>query len=307
MTIQDEIFNIECCNVTFKGTFLGGTKYVVWEECTFSFKDKNILYNIDVKNIGNKKEITIVTDKQVIFSEMFHNLISVITFENLFDGVFYKMTSCLINNEKEISSNLKGKMLSFHSSTIQLNHIAFEVSNTVYANYYKLWRVLINKIGITHNMFLYAFYSTELPADIKISLVLQSFEPLSEVLEKQRLIHIRLYQHKEKTFRNRLNAIINKYGKNIFKSEWSIKNILLTRAVNTRNKVCHVISNKHECFTGKESGLYIYKFGVLYKSILLRLLNVSVQDIEKKEIEYIKFMDNKFSEYLLKDMKDSNQ
>lgn len=84
--------------------------------------------------------------------------------------------------------------------------------------------------------------------------------------------------------RHCIDAVISYYGIDIFKREYSSnKEYFLSSLVNSRVKIMHIKRNHpKKCFTGEESVLYMWKLSLLYRRIILELLQVDYSQYSDK-------------------------
>lgn len=139
------------------------------------------------------------------------------------------------------------------------------------------------KLGIIHNMFLYAAYAGDLTNDVKLALILQTFEPISKDLANQGKIEIIPHNHKyvkdrRILFEDRIFALIDSCGKDLFQGE-DIDD-LLERSVGLRNKIIHLDRSIKETLSGRQAAYYAHKFIVLYIIVILTELGIDYTHIK---------------------------
>lgn len=78
-------------------------------------------------------------------------------------------------------------------------------------------------------------------------------------------------------FKDKLQPILKKYSKIIFKGDAKTK--LIARSVKVRNKVDYVNANTENAMNGKQCEFYIYKISLLYCYIRMREIGVEDKDI----------------------------
>lgn len=225
---------------------------------------------------------------------------------NMYDENVNKM-------EKAIScENLKSQRLNY-CSTIdvlkgnksKLLDIFDVLNNAILEN----WIKLEEELGIIHQSFLYNTSSIGFPVDGKIASIIETFEPLIELITfyTNQFSSLKPGEHGT-TLKMCLDACISVYGDDIFKTEYSINaEKFLKCLVESRNKIMHIKRNYNgNCFTGAESLLYIVKLTFLYRSILLSILHIdyslyrekivkSVQEWETWENVFQSFVENKLN------------
>ena len=124
----------------------------------------------------------------------------------------------------------------------------------------KNWIKLEEELGIIQQSFLYNTSSIGLPVDGKIASIIETFEPLIELITFYTNQFSSLKPGESgTTLKMCLDACISVYGTDIFKTEYSINaEKFLKCLVESRNKIMHIKRNYNSnCFTGAESLLYI--------------------------------------------------
>lgn len=167
------------------------------------------------------------------------------------------------------------------------------------------WRRLLKKLEIIHQIVLYNMADTGLPADIALAFCIQAMEPIYEYLvEIKEIEEIKktkkisknkqccIVKNEEISLKERLDIIISKYGADIFSNECANdndKNKFLTHLKNSRIRIMHIIrKDKDPYFEGIEALVYMSKMTLLYRHILLKLLEVdeSVYDERLKIVAH---------------------
>ena len=259
-----------------------------------TIKRNNISYIISINTFEGEKTIKIYTENTVPFDSIFSTLCEIIRFENLFDGLFFTPISIIADSVECVDAVLQS-ILPFYISN-EKKHTCFNLrmNDNEYANYFDKWTEYGDKLKIVHQVYLYNAFVKGNPMDIRISLLLEVFEPLSKILKNEGKITITRPKTTSKkcpkcnavikgktlspTLYNRLDAITDIYKKTIFKGV--VKDQILTKAVNLRNRVFHVNGSKKDYLNGIECGLYFYKFALMYRCIIFSLLGL-------KESEYM--------------------
>lgn len=167
------------------------------------------------------------------------------------------------------------------------------------------WLKVEKKNETIHPVFLYSAYLEGMPVDIRMALLLETFEPIAEELHNRGIITLvkpptrtftnrckycgkpvsRTVRNRELEFKDKLQPLIRKYGKIIFKGDAKTK--LTARSVKIRNKVDHVNANTENAMNGKQCGFYIYKFSLMYCYIMLREIGVEDKNINPYISEWV--------------------
>ena len=112
-------------------------------------------------------------------------------------------------------------------------------------------------------------------------------EPLIEIIKEHTNFYSSLIPGERNTsLKNCLDALITKYGTEIFKNELSSNyEQFLSIMVNSRVHIMHIKrKQKGIYFNGKESILYILKMSLLYRRIIFELLNID-ENIYKEALD----------------------
>ena len=252
------------------------------------FTDRDETLKITVIRMGNEETINIQGDVEVDYAVKI--LFLFLRLDNLFDGFFIKPEKIIIDGKN--SPRYLKNWLPFYKSAQVMDCLSYQGSE--WSEIFKRWINLDNSLGIIHNMFLYANYSEDLTPDVKCALILQTFEPLADDLIDKEYIKIdakesqrickncgNITKQKTKiTLADKLICIMETFGKDIFVKE----NIahLAKMAKNTRNKIVHLDRDKKETLSGKQTGCYYFKFNLLYRIIIFRMLGINDESIDKQ-------------------------
>lgn len=186
------------------------------------------------------------------------------------------------------------------------------MDNCRYGKLYRNWLKEEKKNKIIHPVFLYSTYLEGMPVDIRMALLLETFEPIAEDLYNRGIITLvkpptktytnrckqcgssvsRTVPNRELEFKDRLKPLLKKYGKIIFKGDAKTK--LITKAVKIRNKVDHVNANTENAMNGKQCGFYIYKFSLLYRYIMLQEIGVESENINPFIIQWVEYFNREY-------------
>lgn len=249
----------------------------VWENLYTFAEDKNSI-RITVSKKLSYKDITIVSERK---TDLVKILCSILRFENLFEGFYYHTESLLLDEADSLE--LLDEMLPFYKSPVKWLLLPNFTMNCDMNEVFLKWLIMDKKLGIVHNMFLYAAYAGDLTNDVKLALILQTFEPISEDLAGQGKINIIPHNHKNVKdsrilFGDRVFAIIDCYGNDIFQGEDIDE--LLERSVDLRNKIIHLDRSINETLNGRQAAYYVHKFILLYIIVILTELGIDYNKIK---------------------------
>lgn len=127
-------------------------------------------------------------------------------------------------------------------------------------------------------MYFYSLSDSGITVDVKCAFLIELAEPLIEILKKHTSFFASLTPGKRgTTLRDCLDALIRKYGVDIFRSELSNNyEQFLSAMVNSRVRIMHIKrEQKGVYFNGDESVLYILKMNLLYRRIMFEVLNIA--------------------------------
>ena len=311
-----------CNNLEFVGKTLSQHLTLVERNNSFSIKRKNVVYSITIETIGITKKITIAANNQVELIYIENLIFELLRFENIFDGKMYTCESLVIDGRELESHDINKYSLPYYKSKLHYAYLGITFDNPVYKRIFLRWIKLERDIGITHSMFLHSTYATEIPSDLKMALLLQVFEPLSDFLIRENVLTYNAQTYNRTcskcgyvvvktrswTFAERLKAIVSKYGSVIFCKDSKAK--IIKKAVKLRNKVIHVdnakkgvkkgvkkgakIGAKIGALNGNQCGFYVYKFSLLYRYIILTYLDINTSSLLPKIARYIEDINQQF-------------
>lgn len=279
-TCTNCVFSCQSCG-TFTAKSIAALSY---RENKLITTKATIRYQAEIITAFNQKEVKITSSAATLFENMLSLFMNLMRFENLFDGCFLKPISCVIDGQEYISI-LGKKLLAYVTSTEKYVTIPLNLSNGEYRHLYFRWLKYEHTFLVPHALFLSSTYVSGTTVDVRMALLLETFEPLSEHLKK--LGKIKIGCHKQvhycpicksniskkqiPTLEERLTSVIKYYGKAIFQGE--SKKQLIRKAVKTRNLVDHSKIKYKGILSGKQCGFYLHKFSLLYRYIVLDLLN----------------------------------
>lgn len=173
----------------------------------------------------------------------------------MFDGFFIPITSLKFTNSIIYSDhkldlcgiNLKSTRLSYFESAdfvLNRNNQLIEFEKVLTPEVFKKWEQLLENLDIVHQVYLYALSNSTMPVDIKCSFLIETAEPLIEILQEQ-IESFKPFSEEEISLRKCLYILISKYGKEIFKKEITLyKDEFLTTLVSTRVRIMHIKKTK---------------------------------------------------------------
>lgn len=280
------------------------TMLMRYRENSISLKRKNIKYKIKVVLTANRKKIEVLSEPHSTIDAMSSIIHEILRFENLFEGLFFPLVSFMAD-ETDYTKEIQQKQLDYYKSQKQYAYIPIIFENQQYRKLYMKWLKVEKKNKIIHPVFLYSAYLEGMPVDVRMALLLETFEPIAEDLHNRGIITLvkpptitftnrckncgssvsRTLPNKMLEFKDKLQPLIKKYGKIIFKGDAKTK--LIARSVKIRNKVDHVNANTENAMNGKQCGFYIYKFSLMYRYIMLQKIGVEDKNINPYIFEWV--------------------
>lgn len=280
------------------------------ENC-ISLKRNNIKYKIKIVLTANRKKVEILSESPSTIDAMSSIIHEILRFENLFEGLFFPLVS-FTADETNYTREIQQKQLDYYQSQKQYAYIPIAFEDQQYRKLYMKWLRVEKKNKIIHPVFLYSAYLEGMPVDIRMALLLETFEPIAQDLNNRGIITLvklptrtftnrckycgkpvsRTVRNRELEFKDKLQPLIKKYGKTIFKGDAKTK--LITRSVKIRNKVDHVNANTENAMNGKQCGFYIYKFTLMYRYIILQEIGVEDKNINPYIAEWVESFNEKY-------------
>ena len=274
-------------------------------------KRNNIKYKIKVVLKANSKKVEIMSESLSTINAMLSIIHSILRFENLFEGLFFPLVS-FTADERDYTEEVQKKQLDYYMSQKRYAYIPIMMGDQKYRKLYRNWIKKEKKNKIIHPVFLYSVYLEGMPVDIRMALLLETFEPIAEDLHNKGIITLikpptktytnrckqcgssvsRTVPNKELAFKDKLIPLLKKYGKIIFRGDTKYR--LIAKAVKVRNKVDHVNANTENAMNGEQCGFYIYKFALMYRYIMLQEIGVEPKDIISYITEWVEYFNGQY-------------
>lgn len=248
-------------------------------------KDKQ--FHIRIEQLGIR-EITVtanedvsVFDLQALFSRIERLLM-------LFDGVFIPLSDIQLSESNTVSENMLDSCrehfmkdrLSYFSSADFCSYSVDKLLNfeaVLTEELFCKWENLLEELDVIHQMYLYSLSDSGITADVKCAFLIELAEPLIEIVKEHTNFFASLVPGTRGTsLKKCLDALIRKYGVDIFKNELSSNyEQFLAAMVNSRVRIMHIKREQRGVyFNGSESILYTLKMSLLYRRILFEVLNI---------------------------------
>lgn len=205
----------------------------------------------------------------------------------LFDGMFYPIEKIIFEDDREentvkfsgIVEELLAKRLNFFESRdFCMNGFLslLQFQDVLTEERFNKWINLRKQLDIAYSVFMYSLSNSKMPVDTNFAFLVELAEPFVELLKENRGFYQELSPGgKGTSLKNCISAIIGDFGKDIFSKEMNgdYKSFLRT-TVDSRVHIMHIKKNHPRHFWGKDCVRYSMKFSLLYRRILLDLLDV---------------------------------
>lgn len=214
--------------------------------------------------------------------------IAVIGMIMLMDGQFYPITS-VTQDGVEITTSIQKKLLpNYFSADFMIGEnnrlINFDevLSETLFSN----WCLIQEELDIVHNTALYCLSRVEMPVDMKCAFLIEAFIGVGEIIQskKSEFVLPKRKSREKSQLGLDLKYIISHYGQEIFRGEYQ-KDLegFVQILVNSRNRIAHIKSKQNRKFlNGDESVLYLHKLSLMYRIILLDLLDIPLNRYKER-------------------------
>lgn len=282
-----------------------------YRESFLSLKKDNVTYNIKIVLTANRKKIEIEATTTSTINALLNIVQDVLRFENLFEGLFFPLISFEADG-KDYTAKVRKAQLSYYNSQKRYMYMPINFDDRRYKKLFTKWISVERKNKIIHPVFLYSTYLNGMPVDIRMAMLLETFEPIAEDLHNREIITLvkpptktytnsckncggtvsRVVPNKELEFKDKLKPLLKKYGGTIFKGDSKAK--LISKSVKIRNKVDHVRANTENALNGRQCGYYIYKFSLMYRYIMLQEIGILAEEIESLIIQYVEHFNEQY-------------
>lgn len=156
------------------------------------------------------------------------------------------------------------------------------LSETLFSN----WCLIQEELDIVHNTALYCLSRVEMPVDMKCAFLIEAFIGVGEIIQskKSEFVLPKRKSREKSQLGLDLKYIISHYGQEIFRGEYQ-KDLegFVQILVNSRNRIAHIKSKQNRKFlNGDESVLYLHKLSLMYRIILLDLLDIPLNRYKER-------------------------
>lgn len=261
-------------------------------------------FHIKIEQCG-VRIIVITSDKDASAFDLYAILTRIERLLMLLDGVFFRLSELKLSesdtaDEKQLTSfqnNLIKGRLSYFSSADFCNYKVdklLEFDAILTAELFYKWEQLLVELDIVHQMYLYSLSNSKITEDVKCAFLIELAEPLIEIIK----VHTKFFSSltpgsRGTSLKNCLDALITKYGVDIFNSELGGDyDRFLSAIVNSRVRIMHIKREQKGVFlNGTEPVLYILKLSLLYRRILFEVLDIAETHYKESLIKSVSRLD----------------
>ena len=280
---MDRSFVCKCLTAVYEEekTLLRGPIHVKFDIT----RNENFHINIEQ---GEKRTIEISTNSDVSVFKLNAILLKIERLLMIFDGRFMQLQK-LEFSESDVfpsdhlvpcATNLMAQRLTYFSTADFCKntiHRLIDFENVLTTDLFNRWDELLDELGVVHQVFLYSVSDSKITIDVKCAFLIELSEPMVEIIKEKTHYFASLEPGSRGTsLKNCLNALISKYGEEIFNKEFtSAYNPFLNALVNSRVNIMHIKRHQKEpTFDGMQAALYAQKLSLLYRKILFELLEI---------------------------------
>ena len=250
---------------------------------------------ISIEQLG-KRVISIHTMEKESICNLHYCYLDLKCLLMLLDGRFFPIESA-VEDGGEITAEIQKELLPYYDSAdfmLVSNNCLIEFDKVLSKTLYKDWIEIQEELDIIHNMVLYILSSVKRPVDMKCAFLIEAFSGVGEIIQKRNpKFGLPTSKNKgESLLGIRLEYMIKCYGKEIFQDEHLNLDGFVQRLVDIRNRIAHIKSKQgRKYLNGNECVLYLSKLSLMYRCILLDLLNIPLSMYQERlsvRIESIK-------------------
>lgn len=266
---------------------------------------KDIIFHIGIDQLRTRK-ITISSDDDISVFDLYAILTRVERLLMLLDGAFITLYEIRLSDSNTSDDNLLHscenhllkQRLSYFKSADFCNYSVdklLDFEDVFTEDLFYKWEELLDELDVVNQMYLYAISDNRMPVDIKCAFLIELAEPLVEIVKQHTKFYTSLNPGSRGTsLKNCLDALISKYGVDIFKSELlDDYEKILAVMVNSRVRIMHIKRKQSGTyFNGSESVLYALKMSLLYRKIIFEILDIGEKDYKEKMEKNISKLDS---------------
>ena len=256
-------------------------------------QSNNIAYTISVMDRDNR-QVIVAPISDTTYPAMFGVYYNIETLLMLFEGQFFPTLNVFENNT-DITHCWRQRTLPSYSSAdfmVGTDNILVDYSVFLNSNALEKWSSLRDDLDMIHNMVLYCLSSVQMPVDMKCAFMTEAYLGIAELLKEKRNIVFPSIGKGESKLQKYLQRIILTYGQDIFGQEIQRGLDVFTQVlVDSRNRIAHIKSKQERVvLNGSECVMYLMKLSLLYRLILLDLLDISVDSYKDRLVNRVQLI-----------------
>ena len=249
----------------------------------FMFDNLNI--TVDQRGV---RTITIISEKEENAERLYDVFVDVEKLLMIFDGRFYPLDRIEFSGNQDdslerLSDTLIHTRLSYYDTESFSNGfvnrlVVIPQYSDISGDTVKKWREILDEAGIMHQVFLYMMIGGVFTNDLRIAFLIETAEPMIELIKEHTVYFTSLTPGKNgTTLKMCIDGLITTFGRDIFDRELqSNYSDFLQRSVDSRIRIMHIKKNYNKAiFNSMESVLYLEKYNLLYRRIMLELLGIT--------------------------------
>lgn len=204
----------------------------------------------------------------------------------LFDGQFYPIETVQFVGEGfdslSVETDFRNRRLHFYQSDDFCQESCQLISdyNAVFnKTVYDKWVSILSEADIMHQIFLYANASGGFTKDVRLAFLIETAESMIELVKENTKLFSSLKPGNGTSLKECIKGIIDEFGQDIFAREIQADNngyaTFLVKSKDSRVRIMHIKKNfQKDYFNPTEIILYLIKFSLLYRRVILELLNI---------------------------------
>lgn len=243
--------------------------------------------HIKVEQCGIRK-IVLISDEEISVFALNAVFTRVERLLMIFDGVFIPLSQMQFSESGTSNENvlrlaaedlMKQRLSYFLSADFCTYSVGklLEFDSILTSQLFSKWEELLEELDMVHQVYLYSLSNSGITVDVKCAFMIELSEPLIEIIKEHTNFYSSLIPGDRNTsLKNCLDALITKYGTDIFKKELSNNyKQFLSAMVYSRVRIMHIKREQKGIYlNGNESVLYVLKMSLLYRRIMFELLKI---------------------------------
>lgn len=257
--------------------------------CEIKVPMNSNVYSIVVEQ-NSKRTVTIEVVGDGCYDELLKMYYEFKRLLMIFDGCFTNIASAK-DISADITHSIKKRNLPSYNTASYILKECIGLTNyqgLLDQELFSKWLDIETQLGLVHQMYLYCLSDADIPIDLKCAFMIELFRGVAELVEKKdSTFKLRRNQNGHVHLKDVLSSLIGKYGNSIFYEEMKHSCQFIQILVDSRNRIAH-LAYKKEYLNGPQCEIYIMKLSMLYRKILLELMGIPKQLINKDMKKSIK-------------------